>query len=124
MVWHGKSSKRVTGARVRGVRKKRKYEIGSLPTHTKLGERKVVRKKTKGGGLKLRAISANHANVFVEGKTKKVKILDVVANPANPDFVRQKIITKGALIKTEVGLARVTSRPSQHGVINAVLVEK
>jgi len=40
------------------------------------------------------------------------------------DFVRRKIITKGAIIKTELGLAKVTSRPSQDGVVNAVLIEE
>ena len=55
---------------------------------------------------------------------KKVEILDVLDNTANRDFVRRKIITKGAVIETELGQARVTSRPGQHGVINAVLVTR
>ncbi|HHC19323.1 MAG TPA: 30S ribosomal protein S8e, partial [Euryarchaeota archaeon] len=33
------------------------------------------------------------------------------------------IITKGTIIETEVGLARVTSRPGQVGIINAVLIQ-
>jgi small subunit ribosomal protein S8e len=36
--------------------------------------------------------------------------------------VRQNIVTRGAVIETEAGRARVTSRPGQHGVINAVLI--
>jgi small subunit ribosomal protein S8e len=40
------------------------------------------------------------------------------------DFVRRKIITIGAIIKTELGLSKVTSRPSQDGVVNAVLIKK
>jgi len=38
--------------------------------------------------------------------------------------VRRNIITKGAVIKTEKGPARVTSRPGQHGIINAILLER
>jgi small subunit ribosomal protein S8e len=34
------------------------------------------------------------------------------------------IITKGAIIETELGLAKVVSRPGQHGVVNAVKIEK
>jgi len=34
------------------------------------------------------------------------------------------LLTKGALIETEIGLARVTSRPGQDGVVNAVRVEE
>ena len=49
--------------------------------------------------------------------------MDVIDNPASKDFIRRKIITKGAIIKTEIGDAKVTSRPGQDGVINAVLIE-
>jgi small subunit ribosomal protein S8e len=52
-----------------------------------------------------------------------VKILGVAKNPANKEYERRQVITKGALIKTELGLARVTSRPGQNGVVNAVLVK-
>jgi small subunit ribosomal protein S8e len=34
------------------------------------------------------------------------------------------VITKGAILQTPLGQARVTSRPGQHGVVNAVLVQK
>ena len=57
-------------------------------------------------------------------ETKKVKILKVIANPASRDYERRGVITKGAIIRTELGDARVTSRPSQHGIINAVLIKK
>ncbi|MEM2426420.1 MAG: hypothetical protein QXE83_05420 [Archaeoglobaceae archaeon] len=33
-------------------------------------------------------------------------------------------MTKGAIIQTEIGKAKVTNRPSQEGIINAVLIEK
>jgi small subunit ribosomal protein S8e len=46
-----------------------------------------------------------------------------VENPANPHYVRRNIITKGAVIKTELGNAKVTSRPGQDGVVNAALIE-
>ena len=58
------------------------------------------------------------------GKSFNSKILDVVENTANPNYVRQNIITKGSVIETEKGRAMVTSRPGQHGVVNAVLVSK
>ena len=51
-----------------------------------------------------------------------MKILDVIENPANPHYVRQNIVTRGAIIETDAGRARVTSRPGQHGVISAVLI--
>ena len=71
-------------------------------------------------------LSTNIANVAdpKTGKISKSKILTVVGNTANPNYVRRNVITKGAVVKTELGLARVTSRPGQHGVLNAVLVEE
>ena len=126
-IWHrGLEGRTPTGARMRPARKKKKRELGSEPTHTKIGteKRKII--DVFGGNTKIRLYQASFANVFnpETKKTSKVKILDVVENPSNIDFVRRKIITKGAIIKTELGLARVTSRPSQDGVVNAVLVEK
>ncbi len=70
-------------------------------------------------------LSAQYANV-VDKKTntvKKVKILTVKSNPADPNYVQRNIMNKGATITTEIGDAIVTSRPGQDGAINAVLLE-
>ena len=37
-------------------------------------------------------------------------------------YMRRNILTKGAIIKTELGDARITNRPGQDGVINAILL--
>jgi len=57
------------------------------------------------------------------GKAQKVKIETVEENGANPNYVRRNLLTKGAIIRTEIGRARIVSRPGQDGVINAVLIE-
>jgi small subunit ribosomal protein S8e len=126
-IWHrGLEGRTASGARMRPARKKKKRELGLEPTHTKIGEEKRKVTDAFGGNKKVRLYQATFANVFnpETKKATKVKILDVVENPSNIDFVRRKIITKGAVIKTEIGLAKVTSRPSQHGVVNAVLIKK
>ncbi len=122
--WHLRSKRKPTGGLLRKHRKKKKIDRGRdfLPTH--IGERKVKKIRVRGGNEKLILLQDMYANVS-DGKTvKKVKILGVVKNPANPQFVRHNIITKGSIIKTELGEARVTSRPGQHGVINAVLIKE
>ena len=103
--------------------KKKKYQRGRdyLPTH--IGEAKRRMKMTKGGTSKLILLSANIANVNTGGKSQKTKIISVLENPANPQYVRRNIITKGAVIQTELGKARVTSRPGQDGIVNAVLIK-
>ena len=52
----------------------------------------------------------------------KTQILSVIENRASADYDRRRIITKGAIIKTKLGDAKVTSRPGQTSVINAVLM--
>jgi small subunit ribosomal protein S8e len=125
-VWHGEKGRKPTGGLIRIARKKKKYELGSLPTHTRIGKEKKKIVRTRGGKTKIRALSVEFANVLdPETKTvKKVKILDAIENKANPHFVRRGIITKGCIIKTEIGNARVTSRPSQDGVVNAILIKE
>ena len=124
-IWQGRSLKKPSGGRIVLARKKRKYELGREPAFTKVGEdreKKIIR--TYGGNRKVRLIEALYANVFENGRGKKVKVLGVVENPANRQYVRRDIITKGAIIETEAGKAIVTSRPGQDGVVNAVLIKE
>jgi small subunit ribosomal protein S8e len=124
---HGSQYKRKpTGGTKRAWRGKRAFEAGSEPTETTLGPAKKRWVGTRGGGLKVRLARADSAVVTdkATGKSSKTKLLRVLKNPANVDYQRRGVITKGAIVETELGQARVTSRPGQDGVINAILVEK
>ncbi len=125
VMWHGEKGRKPTGGVIHLARKKRKFELGSLSTLTKIGQEKKKIVRTRGGQLKVRAFNVEFANVLdpATKSVKKVKIVDVIENKANPQLVRSKIITKGAVIKTEIGNARVTSRPGQDGVVNAIKIE-
>lgn len=126
-VWHGDlHKKKPSGGRKRAYRMKRRYEQGSFPTETTLGEPKKKIDRRHGGNVKIRVLSINQANVSnpSTGKTEKVEILRVIRNPANVDYNRRGVITKGTMIETPIGVARVTSRPGQDGLVNAVLTPK
>lgn len=126
-VWHGDlHKKKPSGGRKRAHRMKRRYEKGAFPTETTFGEPKKKIDRQHGGNTKIRALSANLANVSnpSTGKTEKVEILRVIRNPANVDYNRRGVITKGTIIETPIGVARVTSRPGQDGLVNAVLAPK
>jgi len=103
---------------------KKGHEKGSFPTETTLGNLKKKVSRGRGGNKKIRLMSATHANVSVpsSGKTEKVEILRVAGNPANVDYDRRGVITKGTIIETPLGKARVTSRPGQDGIVNAILI--
>jgi len=126
-VWHGDShKKKLSGGRKRAHRKKRRFERGSFPAETIVGERKLKIDHGRGGTLKTRAFKEKQANIsnIETGKTEKTMVLRVVRNPASVDYDRRGVITKGTVIETKLGLARVTARPGQDGLINAVLVQK
>jgi small subunit ribosomal protein S8e len=124
-LFQGNDLRKPSGGRKRSSRTKRKREIGSLPVETILSsEEKRVKVRVYGGNYKIKLLRALYANVTVNNNiTKRVKILGVKENPANIDWSRRGVISKGAIINTELGLARVTSRPGSDGVINAVLIE-
>jgi small subunit ribosomal protein S8e len=75
--------------------------------------------------MKVRALRANFASVSnpKTGETKKARIDTVVENKADPNYMRRNILTKGAIIKTELGNARIVNRPGQSGTINAILID-
>lgn len=126
-IYHKPVKRKPSGGKKRPHRKhKKKCHMGRPPTHTTVGasdRRKKIR--TKGGGSKVRLLAAAYANVFIHEEKifKKVKILRVVENAANREFKRRGIITRGAIVETEIGLCKVTSRPGQEGVVNCVLIK-
>jgi len=124
-LWQGKSRRKPTGGRLIANKGKRRFEIGTEKQFTKIGATSLKRYRTAGGGVKVRMLSAEFANV-VNKKTKtvtKVKILGVKTNPADPNYVQRSLINRGATIKTELGDAIITSRPGQDGAVNAVLLD-
>ena len=119
-----RSKRKVSGGRYKDYRGKRLFETARLPSLTKLDETKRVRINTRGGNVKQRMYRAEVANV-VDPKThkySKVKIKTILENPANRHYVRRNIMTKGTIIETEAGKAKITSRPGQDGTVNAVLI--
>lgn len=124
MQWQGRSVRKPSGGRYHTSQGKKRSEIGRAPAETHIGEerKKVVR--TYGGNQKVRALRLDCATVAnpATGETHKAKIEAVEANSANPNYVRRSLLTKGAVIRTDVGRARIVSRPGQDGVVNAVLI--
>jgi small subunit ribosomal protein S8e len=119
-----RSKQKQTGAKYKDLRKKRKSDMGRLPTLTKLGAKQTKSVRTLGGNEKIRMLHGDTISVY-DKKDKKsyvVKIKTVLENPANRHFVRRNIITKGTIVDTDKGKARVTSRPGQSGNLCGVLI--
>lgn len=127
LVWHYQLKKRKkTGGKKRPYRTKRAHERGRHPIETELGD--PIRKKVKGnsGIPKTKIVANNLVNVSdsESGLTVRLAITDVIRNPANTDYNRRGVITKGTIIRTPKGLAKIVSRPGQTGSLNAVLINE
>ena len=120
----GKSIRSPSGARNVANRGKRKSELGRDPAETRVDEKRLRKIRTRGGNEKLRLAAANKINLTdaKSGKTQVTDILGVIENDANPNYVRRNIVTKGAVVETPEGNAKVTSRPGQDGVVNGILI--
>jgi small subunit ribosomal protein S8e len=123
-IWQGRSRRKRTGGRLRAVRKKRRFEIGRELQTATVGAGKVKTYRVRGGNVKLRILTATTVNVYdpASRKMQVAKIVTVRENPANPNYVQRNIITRGAILETELGLVRIRSRPGQDGVLNGVRV--
>ena len=124
-IYQGKSTKKFTGGKLRREHSKRRYELGREPSFTRIGETERRSLMTMGGNRKLLLLKEQFANIYnpEDKTTKKLKILTVKENNADPHYVQRNIMNKGTIISTEEGNARITSRPGQSGIINAVLVK-
>ncbi len=125
MRWQGKFGRKLTGWKLIPARGKRKSEIGREQSDTIISPIRTKKVETLGGNQKMRMLRADLAAVAdpKTGKAKMVKIETVTENKANQHYTRRNILTKGAIIKTELGDAKITNRPGQDGVVNAVLLK-
>ncbi|HEX2306670.1 MAG TPA: 30S ribosomal protein S8e [Nitrososphaeraceae archaeon] len=118
--------RKYTGGRKIAMRSRRKFELDRYPNEAVIGSNLEVTRRVRGDNRKMALKTVEFANVsnYEEKKTTRSKILRVMKNTANKDYERRGVITKGTVIETELGLARVVSRPGQVGLINAIQLKK
>ncbi len=119
------AGRKLTGGRKVAMRGRRKYEIDRYPNEAVVGATQIVVRRVRGDNVKAAFKTAEFANI-IDKEAKKVtksKILKVTKNPANRDYERRGVVSKGAVIETEHGAATVVSRPGQDGVVNAILIK-
>jgi small subunit ribosomal protein S8e len=108
------------------MRGRRKFELDRYPNEAVLGDNHTKTRNVRGNNRKTALKFGAFVNLTdpVSKKTAHSKILHVIRNPANKDYERRGVISKGALLETDSGVAKVISRPGQDGCINAVLVKQ
>ena len=98
----------------------------SFSVDTLLGDHSIRVKNSRGGNVKISLVSDNFVNVIDKSNNsiKKVAINRVLKNPSNRDYERRGVITRGAILDTELGKVRVLSRPGQSGIIDGILINE
>lgn len=119
------TKRKPTGGRSRPSRERRAYERDGYAIEPLVGATAKSFSRVRGGKMTAGVVFSDVANVSdPAGRASKSKILRVKKSPANRDYERRGVITKGAVIETEAGEAVVTSRPTDDGVVNAVPTAK
>ncbi len=118
-----KYGRKITGGRYKKQKKKRLYERAGQKKTTKLGEEAAKTSRITGGNTKTSLLRTKKVNIQKKGKTIQAEIKNVVETPSDKFLARQNIITKGTILDTDKGKVKVTSRPTQDGIVNGILVE-
>jgi len=115
-----------TGGLIKHTRSRRSDEKDSFSVDTLLGDHSIRVKNSRGGNIKVSLVSDNSVNVIDKSNNsiKKVAITRVLKNPSNRDYERRGVITRGAILDTELGKVRVLSRPGQSGIIDGILISE
>ena len=89
-----------------------------------MGVNAIIKRRGRGNNTKTSLKTAETVNVTDPNskRTAKLLIRNVTKNPANKDYERRGVLSRGALLETDEGTARVVSRPGQDGSVNAILI--
>ncbi len=118
------TGRKISGGRYIRSRKKKIADRAGQRKTVKLGNEKRKTKGVKGGNKKTFLLGAKFVSVQEKGKSKKLEIKNVIETPSNRFLARQNIITKGTVLLTDSGKVKVTNRPTQHGIVNGILIEE
>jgi small subunit ribosomal protein S8e len=115
-----------TGGRRKKFADKTLAHVGGKFTSTKVSETEAKSEKRKRGGSKgIKLKKAAFVNIALKESDKQIikkeRIIRVIESH-NPEFIRQNIITKGAIVETKIGKVKVTNRVGQDGIVNGVLM--
>ena len=124
-LWQGTSIRKSTGGRLRLARGKRRFEVAPEDAETKLAEHTQKLIRTRGAHQKVKLLATTHIMAMDQksGKVQKATIKTVTENPANIHYVRRNILTKGAVVDTDLGKVKITSRPGQSGALSGIKVQ-
>jgi small subunit ribosomal protein S8e len=112
-----------SGGRRRKFRDKKAAHLGGEFAATKVADKDFKAKvRGRGGTYGIKLKKTGSINVVLKDGKMKTATIKRVLESHNPEFVRMNIITKGAVVETDLGKVKVTNRVGQDGVVNGVAV--
>jgi small subunit ribosomal protein S8e len=126
VLYQGGRSRRLPSGAVRHIAcKKKKSKFGRNPIETRIGEVKRKTYRIRGDNVKVKAYAVNKINVTIkkDHTSKVATVKNVASNKASMDLQRRNILTKGAIVNTDIGKVKITSRPGQVGQLSGLLLE-
>jgi small subunit ribosomal protein S8e len=119
---HGSTTKGTGGKRGKASDKKLRF-MGGTFTATKVGVKEIRKlKHARGNTVKVKLRTAKFVNVLTKEGMKRAALRTVLETPDNRHYARQNILTKGAVVDTEIGKVKITNRVGQDGVVNGRLI--
>ena len=102
---NSRHKRRATGGRMPIHKKKRNFEMGRVPSMTKIGAKRVIFVKGRGGNIKTRALKNDHGNFSwgSEAISCRTRVMDTVYNATNNELVRTKTLVKNAVVFIDAG---------------------
>lgn len=125
-IHQGRSKRKPSGGRYKGDEPKRIHRLGNSPARTVIGDEHAKQRRTRGGDEQTVLLQADTVNVHKpsDGEHVQAELQEVVDSPANQNYVRRNIVTKGCVVETSEGRVRITSRPGQNGSLQGVMVDE
>ena len=95
--------RRLTGGRRAIHQKKRAFEKARPFSNTRLGEKKIRKIRVRGGNHKFRALRLNSGNFNWQSEqvTMVAKIINVVYNASNNEYIRTNTLTKNTIVRID-----------------------
>jgi len=95
--------RRKTGGKQKPWRKSRKYLMGRPASLTKIGPKRVHTVRVRGGASKFRALRLETGSYSwgTEAISRKTRILNVVYNASDNEFVRTNTLVKNSIVQVD-----------------------
>ncbi len=83
--------------------KKRKFEMGRQAASTKIGSKRVIEVRGRGGNMKYRALALDSGNFAWQSEAiaRKTRVIDTAYNATNNEFTRTKTLVKNSIVQID-----------------------